>query len=61
MLRKKGLQVSNITKDQLTKSIIKANENRVTDNSSFDIYRELENVLQGVGLSAKDSGGNITF
>jgi len=53
--------VSNITKDQLTKSIIKANENRVTDNSSFDIYRELENVLQGVGLSAKDSGGNITF
>jgi crotonobetainyl-CoA:carnitine CoA-transferase CaiB-like acyl-CoA transferase len=61
MLRKKGLYVSNTTKDQLTKSIIKANENRVTDNSSFDIYRELENVLQEVGLSAKDSGGNITF
>ncbi|WP_253948178.1 hypothetical protein [Priestia megaterium] len=53
--------MSNITKDQLTKSIVKANENRLTDNSDFDIYQELENVLQGVGLSAKDSGGNITF
>ncbi|WP_243494538.1 MULTISPECIES: CoA transferase [Priestia] len=53
--------MSNITKGQLTKSIVKANENRLTDNSDFDIYQELENVLQGVDLSAKDSGGNITF
>lgn len=53
--------MSNITKDQLTKSIVKANENRLTDNRDFDIYQELENVLQGVGLSAKDSGGSITF
>ncbi|WP_458258834.1 hypothetical protein [Priestia megaterium] len=53
--------MSNIRKGQLTKSIVKANENRLTDNSDFDIYQELENVLQGVGLSAKDSGETLHF
>jgi crotonobetainyl-CoA:carnitine CoA-transferase CaiB-like acyl-CoA transferase len=38
-----------------------ANQERLTGPGGFDIHEHLERVLGGVGLSASDSGGRISF
>jgi crotonobetainyl-CoA:carnitine CoA-transferase CaiB-like acyl-CoA transferase len=41
--------------------ILRSNLNNPVSSSEFELYNALENVLSGVGLSASDSGGKITF
>ena len=40
---------------------LRSNLNNPVSSSEFELYNALENVLSGVGLSAADSGGKITF
>ncbi len=40
---------------------IHANQERVSGPDDFDIHAHLERVLAGVGLSASDCGGRVTF
>jgi len=40
---------------------LRSNLNNPVSSSEFELYNVLENVLSGVGLSAADSGGKITF
>lgn len=48
------------TIDQIKQRILDAKHNRLT-HTDFDIHAELENVLQDIGLSSADSGGEISF
>jgi len=41
--------------------IIRSNLNNPISSSEFELYDVLENILSGIGLSAADSGGKITF
>ena len=40
---------------------LRSNLNNPVSSSEFDLYTALDKVLSGVGLSAADSGGKITF
>ena len=40
---------------------IRSNLNNPVSSSEFELYNVLENVLSGIGLSAADGGGKITF
>ena len=40
---------------------LRSNLNNPVSSSEFDLYTVLDKVLSGVGLSAADSGGKITF
>jgi crotonobetainyl-CoA:carnitine CoA-transferase CaiB-like acyl-CoA transferase len=45
----------------LTEKITHAVTHPVTGDDAFDIHTELGDVLAGVGLNAKDSGGTVSF
>ena len=40
---------------------LKSNLNNPTSSPDFDLYAALDEVLSGVGLTASDCGGKITF
>ena len=40
---------------------LRSNLNDPVSSPEFDLYTALDKVLSGVGLSAADSGGKITF
>jgi len=40
---------------------LKSNLNNPVSSPEFDLYAALDEVLGGVGLTASDSGGKITF
>ena len=40
---------------------LRSNLNNPVSSPEFDLYTSLDKVLSGVGLSAADSGGKITF
>ena len=40
---------------------LRSNLDNPVSSSEFDLYTALDKVLSGVGLSAADSGGKITF
>ena len=40
---------------------LRSNLNNLVSSPEFDLYTALDKVLSGVGLSAADSGGKITF
>ncbi|WP_082208305.1 CoA transferase [Paenibacillus dauci] len=48
------------TATQLKEKIRQAEQNRA-DHTEFDIHQELEQLLNSIGLSAADSGGEISF
>ena len=48
------------TNDVLTKTL-RSKRNNPVSSPEFDLYAGLDEVLSGVGLTAADSGGKITF
>ncbi|EIT84844.1 L-carnitine dehydratase/bile acid-inducible protein F taxon [Fictibacillus macauensis ZFHKF-1] len=50
-----------MSKENMTNKIVKALQSPITENGHFNLHAELAEVLEGVGLSPADSGGDITF
>ncbi|MFC7392905.1 CoA transferase [Scopulibacillus cellulosilyticus] len=50
-----------MTKIELTERLKESIHSRIALEEDFDIHNELEQVLNEIGLSAKDAGGGISF
>ncbi len=47
--------------DNLTKTIVSANNNRIKNENDFDIQAELSNVFSSIGICPDDFSGRISF
>ena len=53
--------MSNGSTDKPLTKVLRSKLNNLVSSPEFDLYAGLNEVLSGIGLTANDAGGNLTF